>query len=789
MEELAARLTMSGVTVDRMEPMGVDFQGKVVVGKVLKVAPHSQADRLTICDVEVGPNDVRSVVCGAPNVREGMVSAVALPGAQLPSGLLVQEAVIRGVKSFGMLCAADELGIGDDHQGIIELPDDFTPGTRIEEALFLDDVAFEIDIYANRPDLLSVIGVAREVAAMLGRKVTIPQCPFTESASPITEWTSIQVLSPDLCPRYCARLVTGVEIGPSPIWMQQYLRAAGMRPINNIVDITNFVMLETGQPLHAFDYDKLAERQLVIRRAHQGEQMVTLDGVERTLTNEDLVIADGAEPVCIAGIMGGAHVEVTSETRNILLESANFKAASVRRTGRRLGLHSEAAARFEKGLDPAGTTYALERACQLMQELAGANVLSGMIDVNNVDDVPMRISVRPQMVNKVLGTDISPEEMAEMLAGLELAVEYDGEKLIVLVPSFRRDLGIEADIIEEVARLYGYDRIKAELPTTETIFAGQTVLLSGRDTIRELLIASGLQEVLNYSFISPDDLARLEANTPVFERDLSKVLTIANPLSEGQSMMRTSLLPGLINTAVRNLSRQAENVHLFELGRVFWPVEGKNGLPIEREMGALLLTGLRPGISWGHDPQDVDFYDLKGIVELLADRLGAQQLTFMPSECPYLHPGRRGTILVGGESIGYLGQLHPNCAARFGLEESTYVAEFDVEALLTKCDAKRTYVGIIRYPFVKRDMAFLVPKEVQSNAVVDVIKEVGGKLVKDIWLFDVYTGKQVPTGYRSLAYTVTYQAEDRTLVDEEIVQIESELEERLQEELKVSLRR
>lgn len=785
-DQLAARLTMSGVTVDRMEPMGPDFQGKVVVGKVLTVNPHPKADRLTLCQVEVGPGDVRRVVCGAPNVREGMLTAIALPGAQLPGGLEIKEAVIRGEASAGMLCSSRELGIDDAHEGIIELPETCVPGTSIEEVLHLDDVAIEIDIYANRPDLLSVIGVAREVAAMLGKEVKLPEPVFQESAEAIEQCTSVEVQAPDLCPRYCARLVRNVKIGPSPLWMQQYLRAAGMRPINNIVDITNFVMLETGQPLHAFDYDRLAEQRLVVRRAAPGEEMVTLDDVTRKLTEEDLVIADAKAPACIAGLMGGAHVEVTEETRNILLESANFKGASIRRTGRRLGLHSEAAARFEKGLPPEGTVYALERACQLMQELAGATVVAGMIDVNNVEEQPKTIHVRPAVVNKVLGTAIAAEEMVNMLQRLEFGVEYDGEHLIVQVPSHRRDLGIEADIIEEVARLYGYDQIATTLPVTETVFAGQTQILVKQDQLREILTGCGLYEVLTYSFISPGDLAKLGDDLQVFGRDLHNVLTIANPLSEDQSVMRTSLVPGLLNTAQRNFARQAENVYLYELGRVFWPVaSGK--LPVEREMGAVLLSGLRPGTTWGQVPSEVDFFDLKGIMELILERLGAKGITFGPSQCPFLHPGRRSAILAGDECIGHFGQVHPQCAAEFDLERPVYVAEFDLEALIAHCDDTISYVGIARYPFVKRDLAFLVPNDLAADQVVQVIKEVGGSLVKEVQLFDVYTGKQIPAGYRSLAYGVTYQAEDRTLVDEEIVEIEKKIQERL-EQLGVTLR-
>ncbi|NMB17722.1 MAG: phenylalanine--tRNA ligase subunit beta, partial [Firmicutes bacterium] len=536
--ELASRLTMIGASVETIEEIGRGLD-QVVIGRVLEVIPHPQGENLHVCTVDCG-DDLRSIVCGAPNVAANQTVPVALPGAKLPNGQVIEEITLQGVLSQGMICSEAELGLGDDAGGIMVLPPHLPLGELLTQILPMEDVVMDVEVYPNRPDLLSMVGIAREVVALTDVPLKLPNINITEAGQPIKGQIDIEVEDADLCPRYTARLMTNCQVGPSPLWMQRRLIAAGMRPINNIVDITNYVMLESCQPLHAFDYDKLADRRLAIRRAKEGERITTLDDVERELTGDDLVIADGKRPVCIAGVMGSAHSEVDEKTTTVLLESANFNRVSVRRTAQRLGLRSEASGRFEKGLDPNGTLWAINRAAQLMQELAGAQVAPGVVDIYPQVRLPLRIQLCPNRTNEILGTSIEPAEMGRLLEKLAMEVEFADGCLDVTVPTFRGDIERSIDLVEEVARLYGYDNIEPTLPQGRLTRGEDAPGWRTLELLRDYLVGRGFLEAMNLSFTTPDSFQALG-----LEEEGRRALTLKNPLTVEQSVMRTTLLPGL----------------------------------------------------------------------------------------------------------------------------------------------------------------------------------------------------------------------------------------------------
>ncbi len=784
--ELAARLTQAGAKVEGVHTLEHDYAG-VVVGKIAAVRQHPGADALKVCQVDLGDRTVQSV-SGAPNVREGLLVPVALPGATLP-GIpgQVAEVELRGVPSQAVLCSEKELGLSDDHSGLMELPEDLRPGTPIAAALGLDDAVLEIEVYPNRPDHLSVYGIAREVAALTGGSLRRPETEVDEADQAAEEVASVEVLDPDLCPRYIARVIRGVKIGPSPAWLQRYLRAAGMRPINNVVDITNFVMLELGQPLHAFDYDRLAGGKIVVRRARPGERITTLDGQERELDPEMLLICDAERPVAIAGVMGGEDSEVRPETTNILLEAAYFDPISVRRTSKRLGLRTEASYRFERDLDPHLAELAADRAARLMAELAGGQVLRGKVDVATSLPSPKRLKLRMKRVRGMLGLDLATSEAQRILRGLGFGVEVDpdGAALNVEVPTFRRDIEGEADLIEEVARIYGYDAIPATLPAGGSLRGGLAWPLPAVERVRSLLASQGLYESITYSFTSPKllDRMRIPADHP-----WRKAIKLANPLSDEQSIMRRSLLPSLVESAALNVRRQVSDIRLFELGKVYVPHSlPLASLPDERWTLAIAMSGEAPTHVWGEPPRKVDFYDLKGIVELVLEELG-QRGEFSAAEHPALHPGRTAKVTAGGVEIGWLGELHPQVAEAMDLRDRTYVAELDLETLFALPPEERVYTPLPRYPAVERDLALLVPRSVSAERVVELIRREGGPYLREVALFDVYEGKQVAQGYRSLAYAMVYRADDRTLTDEEVAEAQRRIEEALARELGVTVR-
>ncbi|MDN5348105.1 MAG: phenylalanyl-tRNA synthetase beta chain [Clostridia bacterium] len=786
-EELADKLTLAGIAVEAIERLQPEFKG-VVTGLIKEIEPHPHADHLLICRVDVGGR-ILSLVTGAPNVAVGCKVAVALEGARLPGGVEIRRASFRGVESAGMLCSAQELGLDtslispEEREGIILLPPDALPGSDVSQVLGLHETILELELTPNRADCLGIINVAREVAALTGAYLRLPSVEVTESEMRAADLAEIEIEATDLCGRYVARIVGGVRIGPSPAWIQARLRAAGMRPINNIVDVTNYVMLELNQPLHAFDYDLLQQHRIIVRRAAPGEKIVTLDGVERDLDEEMLVIADAGRAVAVAGVMGGLNTEVTSETVNVLIESAHFDGSSIRRTSRRLGLRSEASLRFERGVDIEGAALAADRAAQLMAQLSGGKVARGRLDCYACPRAKTVITLRPERLNELLGTDLTPGTIREYLERLHLKVE--GERVLqVTVPSYRGDLTQEIDLVEEVARLYGYDAIPVTLPGSNTADEKETPRRRWEEAGREAAVACGLSEVITYSFINPKvfDWLRLPPDHP-----WRRVVKLQNPLREEQAVLRPSLLPGLLEVAARNANRKVLPVTIFEIGRVFKP--GDAELPEEPLcLSALVLGELPKGWDW--PPQVLDFYYLKGIVEEILERLRVGNVRFEPaSEYPFLHPGRAAFVLSGDTPLGFLGEIYPDVAAAYDLPARTCVFELDWDLAGQKAEIGATYRPLSRFPAVERDLAVVVDEEIPSVALEEVICAAGGEILSSCRLFDVYRGGQIPPNKKSMAYELVFQHPDRTLTDQEVNARYLAIQETLERKLGAVLRR
>ncbi|HHP50457.1 MAG TPA: phenylalanine--tRNA ligase subunit beta [Moorella mulderi] len=785
-QELAHLLTMAGLEVEGIEDLSLKCKG-VVVGEIRSLEPHPYADRLWVCQVDVGERVIQ-LVTGAPNVRAGQKVAVALEGARLPDGQEIKRASFRGVVSQGMLCSPQELGLdpglfsAEEREGIISLPPDSPPGEDISRALGLEDQVLVLELTPNRGDCLSIWGVAREVAALTGAPLCWPHLQLEEEGN-IEEWIAVEIESPELCPRYLARVVTGVKVAPSPAWLQGFLRACGLRPINNVVDITNFVMWEMGQPLHAFDYDKLGGKRIIVRTARPGEKIVTLDGEERLLDPSMLVIADEKDPVAVAGVMGGLESEVTFSTCSVLIEAACFDNISIRRTSKRLGLRSEASLRFERGVDVEAVPKAADRAAQLMAQLAGGKVIGGRLDAYPRKFFPVTISLRPERVNELLGTSLPSREIKELLERLHLEVRGEGP-FQVKVPSFRRDLKEEADLIEEVARIYGYDRITPTLPGQVTSRPKQTWRQKWEQKGREAAFLAGLSEVVTYSFISPRIWDHLLLPP---EHPWRRALKIANPLKEDHSVMRPSLLPGLLQVALRNFNRKVTSLEIYEVGRVFLPREGD--LPEEPLRLAGLVMGVRDR-AWNRPTPPLDFYYLKGVVENILSRVRCPGVIFeATSSLPFLHPGRAALLEKGEEVLGYLGELHPQVLKNIDLPCRACVFELDWERVGRHSQDYPRHQPLPRYPSVERDLALVVKEEVPARAVEEVIKEAGGDMLWSCRLFDVYRGDPVPPGCKSLAFSLVFRVPHRTLTEEEVNRRMKRIEEELVFRIGASVRR
>jgi len=781
-KELAHRLTMAGLEVESVESIGSDWQG-VSVGLVTRVAPHPNADRLRLATVDLGSGEEMTVVCGAPNVAEGQKIAFARAGARLinPHNNEREElkpAKIRGVESAGMVCSERELGISDQHTGTLVLPEDAPIGKPLSD--YMGDTIFDVAVTPNRGDCMSMIGVAREVAALTGKTVRYPDDSYLEEGEPIEPRVSVAIVDDDLCSRYVATLIEGIEIRPSPGWMQERLIAAGMRPISNIVDITNYVMLELGQPLHAFDFTLLHKERIIVRRAQPGEKMTTLDGVDHELTIDTLVIADSQKAVAVAGVMGGANSEVGDGTTSVLLEAANFNAVNIRHTSVRLKARSEASSRFEKGLSPELPLVAAKRATKLMLELGGGKVAQGIVDTYPRKAELVTIHVPRTRLKTILGLDLRPEEVRDDLERLGFACRMQADEYAVDAPYWRLDVRIPDDVAEELARIVGYD----ELPMTNLRGEVPSLIPQPRRDLRErardLLVAAGMQEVINYS------LTTLEAMKLVVPPELLEVeppLRVTSPVSSEHEFLRVTLRASLLQSLSSNLRYAEGEIALFEAARVYLPRGGE--LPLEEEHVTGAIGGRRED-RWGHATTEaVDFFDAKGYVEALLEGLGIDA-EFVEENVFGMAPGRSAAVRVGKETIAVVGQAHPRVAAAFDIDSDAYLFEVVLDRLLPLVEGPARYESVSRFPLVVQDIALVLDESVLAGRVESIIRK--ASLVRGVRLFDVYTGEQVDAGKKSLAFSVTYQSPDHTLTDEEVARAQKSIVERLKREVGATLR-
>ena len=787
--DLARRLTMAGVEVGEVQETG--GWSEVYVGRVTGVRPHPNADRLRLCTVTTGSgsggtDEELEVVCGAPNVAEGQKICFARVGAYLYNSHsnrheTLAAASIRGVESQGMICSELELGLGEDHAGIIVLPDDAPLGEPLSD--YLGDTILDLELTPNRLDCLSMLGVAHEVAALTGGRVTEPEISYEESGPPIDQRVKISIADPDLCHRYTVTVIDGVRIGPSPQWLQDRLARAGLRPISNVVDVTNFVMMEYNQPLHAFDLGTVKDATVIVRRARPGEKLTTLDGMERELTTENLVIADSHDAIGLGGVIGGANSEIGPETQSVLLESANFHATNNRETAQSLGLRTEATLRFEKGLRPELAPIALRRATALIQEVAGGTVAPGIIDVYpEPPDAPPMVTLTTRRLRQSLGMDVSLDQAQSALESLGFSCAAETGFMAVTIPWWRNDVNIEDDLVEEVIRVIGYDTVPTVMLSTPIPFHSPTPAIALRDEIKDLLAAGGMQEIINYPLAS---LELLERAQPEMSED--PPMRIANPMSATHEYLRPTLQAGLLATLAANQSAGTGPFRFFEVGRVFLP--RSSDLPQEVETVSAVLAGRRRETSWLEQASggDTDFYDAKGVVEWLLDRLGINA-SWEPGEHPVYQPGRCAVVKSGESALGYAGEIHPTIRERFDLDAGTVAGfELDLRALLEASpDSERRFVSLPRFPAATRDLALVVPVDVSAGRVTELILR--HKLVQQVELFDIYSGENLAPGTKSLAFHVHLQASDRTLTNEEVTRSLDGLLRSLEREVGASLR-
>lgn len=786
-EDLAKRLTMAGLEVSSLVAVGEEFAG-IRVAKIEEIHPHPNADKLSLCRIFDG-SQTRDIVCGARNMQAGDKVAFAPSGTTLPNGMAIKSAKIRGVASEGMLCSEEELKLEEKSLGIMILPPDAEIGKELASALGLRDHVLELELTPNRADCLCMIGIAREVAALYDAPLALPSARVDEEEEEVGKFVRVSLEAPESCPRYAARYLSDLEIKPSPLWLRRRLELAGIRAISNVVDVTNYILLEWGQPMHAFDYRLLDQGRIVVRKASAGEKFFTLDGKERTLDEETLMICDASKRIAVAGIMGGLNTEVSEDTKAVLLESAYFNPRNIMRTSRKLGLRSESSFRFERGINPETTVLALNRAAQLMRELAGGKIAAGAIDAYPMPLPPLpKITLRPRKANLVLGTQISAKDMENLLRRLGIETfGGDDETLVAQVPAHREDLQEEIDLVEEVSRLHGFERIPSTLP--QPFIAEETGKrqFDQAAEVRRLLADAGFLEVVTYSFISSENLRALEIPEG---HALLQSVAISNPLSQDQSVMRTSLVPGLLLTAVANHNRNNLNLKFFEIGRVFQSDAG-TVLPRERLMLGGLITGLRAGEGWNAPGEEVDFYDLKGAVENLFGRLLVKDARFeSAADTPYLHPGIAACVLVGGVSVGLMGEVHPHVLDNFGISKNIFVFEIDFGEIInysTQCDRK---VGSLpKFPPVFRDIALVLDAGIEHRAVEETIWGSKVRYLEEVRVFDVYQGDQIPAGKKNLAYRMKFQAKDRSLTDEEVNRLFEKLLSHLTKNMEVELRR
>lgn len=776
-EQIAADLTMSGSKVETIDYIGEDITN-VVVGKILSIEKHENAEKLVVCMLEVGKDAPVQIVTGAKNISVGDLVPVALNGAILPNNVTIKTGELRGVKSYGMLCSHQELGLTDGdvpyapEHGILILRGNPQIGIDIRKVLGLDDYCIDFEITSNRPDCLSITGLARELAVTYKRNLHIPK-PIIKNEDKndnIGNYLSVKVDAPELCLRYAARIVKDIKIKPSPDWMRIALRNAGVRPINNIVDITNYVMLEYGQPMHAFDYAFVKGGEINVRKAKPGETITTLDDIERKLDESMLVICDKENPSAVAGVMGGEFSGINENTKTIVFESANFFGPSIRVTARHLGMRTESSGRYEKGLDPMIVPKALSRACNLIEELGAGVVVSGVIDINNADTAPYSLPLRADYINKFLGTNIDEGFMTDTLSALECKVENG----IITVPSFRRDLRTDADIAEEIARFYGYDKIPTTLIKGETIQGGLTPVQLAERKIHEILVSQGLYEVVTYSFMSPKEFDKINLGEGCPFR---RAIKISNPLGEDTSIMRTMTIPTMLEALAFNYKQRNISAALYEIGTVYLPNEDKNKLPEEKK---IVTVGFY---------NNGDFFDLKGIIEELFEQMGITDTVFVAvSNRSTYHPGRCARIFSGDKDLGTMGEIHPIACKNFGVDVPMYVACINFDTLISFADTEKIYHPLPKFPAVTRDIALLCNEDIPVASLENCIKKNAGALLETIKLFDVYKGKQIENGKKSVAFALVLRDEEKTLNDSAVEEIMSRVIAALQNDFNAVLR-
>ena len=787
--DLAEALTMVGLEVESVSAR-YRYLDTVFVGQIKEIAPHPNADKLSLCQVDTGQGQV-SVVCGAPNIKTGMLSPIALPGTEFPEGFVLEKSVIRGQTSDGMLCSEGELGLGVDRSGIMALDPALSVGDKLASALGLTDTIFEIDLTPNRPDCLSVIGVAREIAAIQNSPLKYPDFKLADKSDKISGLTSIKIEAPDHCPRYVARLLEDIKIKPSPFWLQERLLSVGLRPINNIVDITNFVLMETGQPLHAFDFDHLAQNRIVVRTAKQGETFVTLDQKERVLGTETLMICDGEKAVAVGGVMGGLNSEIEDSTTRVLLESAYFNPVSIRRTSKRLGLNTDASHRFERGIDPEGQIAAANRAAKLMAELGDGRLIGGLIDEYPNQQPVKSVQLSVKNTNRLLGTQLQRREIENFLKSIEFKVEKvgtqkDGDNLKVTPPSFRVDISRPEDLMEEAARLLGYNNIPTTFPEMPASGRLSHKEIDLRNRVRQLMTGFGFREAINYSFAHKQSCDKLRIDSADPRR---LMLPILNPLTEDQAVMRTSLVPGFLETMHHNFSGQIKNLKIFEIGKIFIN-ENPQHLPKETEILAGLWTGSRYDASWQDPGEDCDFFDIKGVIEglLTALRLDGVQFSRMPeNHCAYTRPGHTAQILCNDMILGLVGEIHPQVLANYDLKQVSFLFELNFDHLIPLIKDITHSKPIPKFPAVFRDITIIVDNDLETQKIVTTAQDQPQGLVESFNLLNVFEGKPIAAGKKSVSLRVTYRSSQKTLEDEDVTPIHQSIAERLVKQFKASL--
>lgn len=752
-EQLSEKLSLAGLEVEEILIRGLDVD-KVVVGEVLESEKHPNADKLKVCKVNVG-EEILQIVCGAPNVAKGQKVPVALVGAELPIGLKIKKARLRGVESVGMICAQDELGVSDDHSGIWVLPDDAPIGVPLKEYLKdQKDIVFDLSITPNRPDCMSHLGVSREIAALTQKELRYPKIKVTESGKDIGELAKITIHTSEGCPRYAARVIKNIKIGPSPSWLKNRLEAVGIRSINNVVDVTNYVLMELGHPLHAFDYDKLANHEIQVRLSQEGEKFVTLDGKEHTLPENVVLICDAEKPVAIGGIMGGENSEVTAETTSVLLESAYFNPTFINKAAKKLNISTDASQRFERGADPNGVIEALNRATQLIQELAGGEVAKGIIDIYPTPIKEKRVPLRLDYINKLIGVEFTEPQVKELLEPLGIKVN-NGE---CVVPTYRPDIERPADIAEEVSRLYGFDKIPARDITEIPYGLKENEQDEFIDEVKMYFAHRGFYEIITNTMVKKEQHERIIGE---------EALPILNPISQDFSAVRRYLVPSMLEVIRNNIRRQNYNLRLFEVNRIFHPLKNKETLPEEELHLCIGITGKRYPIHWSYPEENVDLFDMKGIIESFFKEISLDNFEFISYD-NFVSNGENLAIRLNDEIIGFVADVKSEILSQLDIEQRVYVAELDLLKVYKARRKEKKYKAISRFPKMERDVAFVVDKSQSSKEIVDFIWENGGQYLVDVIIFDRYEGKKLEEGKQSLAFRMVFQSNERTLTDDEV---------------------